>query len=275
METTKTDIVRKVVENIDNQVSFVLATVVEGIEGTPGRTGFKLICYEDESFEGTVGGGELERLILQESKIVFETGENRLIKYTLDESDEGIGVMCGGEAKIFLEYYPTNKRAYLFGAGHLCRSILPILNSLEFHTVVVDNRNDYANREKLPLANEIYAMEYADFLKDFQPLSNDAIIIFTHGHTHDFEIINDICRRNLDVKYVGMIGSRAKTAYAINKINEKSYNGNLVDKIFAPIGLNIGKTTTQEISVAIAAEILAVYNNVKKIGFYSKMSRKK
>ncbi len=274
METTRLDIMRKVVKNIDSNTEFVLATVVQGAEGSPGRSGFKLICYPNGSFEGTVGGGELERLIIKESLNVFKNKQNKLITYELKESEGGIGMLCGGEAKIFLEYFPTNKRAYLFGAGHLCRSILPILNNLEFTTVVIDNRKDYANREKLPLANEIFAVEYKDFLKDFSPNKNDAIIIFTHGHKHDFEIIDTICKRNLQVKYIGMIGSRSKTAYAINKIKEKNYSGNLIDKVFAPIGLNIGKTTTHEIAVAIAAEILAVYNGITEIDFYSRINKK-
>ena len=140
---------------------------------------------------------------------------------------------------------------------------------------MIDDRKDYANKEKLPLATEVYAMEYSEFLKDFSPKENDAIIIFTHGHSHDFEIIDTICKKNFNVKYIGMIGSKAKTEYAINKIKEKNYPGNLIDKVYAPIGLNIGKTTTQEIAVAIAAEILAVYNGVKKIDFYSNVLRKR
>ena len=275
METTRIDIMAKVVENIKNNKTFVLATIVQGAEGSPGRSGFKIITYPNGTFEVTVGGGELERLVIKESLKLFQTRENKLLSYELVESENGIGMLCGGEAKIFLEYYPANKRAFLFGAGHLCRSILPILKNLEFITVVIDNRKDYANKEKLPLADEIFAMEYKDFLKEFKPTENDAIVIFTHGHSHDFEIIDTICEKNLQVKYIGMIGSKVKTAAAIKKIKEKKYPGNLIDKIYAPIGLNIGKTTTHEISIAIAAEILAVYNGVEKIDFYSRMIKKK
>ena len=275
METTRIDIMKKVVKNIQDNLSFVLATVVQGAEGSPGRSGFKLIVYPNGSFEGTVGGGELERLIIEEAKGIFQTKKNKLINYILKEDADGIGMLCGGEAKIFLEYYPANKRAFLFGAGHLCRSLLPILNSLEFSTIVIDDRKDYANKEKLPLATKVYAMPYKDYLKDFNPAENDAIIIFTHGHSHDFEIIDTVCKKNFNVKYIGMIGSRAKTAYAVNKIKEKKYKGNLIEKVYAPIGLNIGKTTTHEIAVAIAAEILAVYNGVQKIDFYSKIVREK
>ncbi len=271
METTKIDIMKKAAENIKNNISFVLATVVQGAEGSPGRSGFKIIVYPNGSFEGTVGGGELERLILKEAERVFETKQNKLVSYILKESKDGIGMLCGGEAKIFLEYFAPAKRAFLFGAGHLCRSLLPILKSLEFQIVVIDDRKEYANKEKLPFADQIFAIEYKEFLKDFSPNENDAIIIFTHGHKHDFEIIDTVCRKNLKVKYIGMIGSRAKTKYAINKIKEKNYEGNLIDSVYAPIGLNIGKTTTQEIAVAIAAEILAVYNGVEKIDFYSRI----
>jgi xanthine dehydrogenase accessory factor len=270
MEMTINDMLQKAAENQKKQIPFVLATVVQGAEKSPGRTGFKMICYQNGKSEGTVGGGELERLVLEKCKDIFRTQKSELITYNLTQSENGIGMLCGGVAQVFLEFYPAQKRAFLFGAGHLCRSMTPILKMLDFHVVIIDDRSEYANPEKIPQGDEFFDMDYQEFLPQFQPNSNDAIIIFTHGHAHDFEILDSICANNLSAKYIGMIGSKTKVKQAVDKIKAQNYQHNLIDTIFAPIGLNIGKTTTQEIAIAIAAELLAVYNGVKEIGFLSK-----
>lgn len=265
METAVFDVLQKAVENQQNGVAFVLATIVEGVEKTPGRSGFKLIAYEDGRSEGTVGGGTLERMVLDKCKEIFQLEENAFLEFELTETSEGIGMMCGGTAKIYLEYYPPTKKVYIFGAGHLCRSVVPILNSIGFYTIVVDNREEYGNKERIPQAKEVYAAEYFKYLEKFEPQPNDSVVIFTHGHKYDFDILDKICENNFKLKYIGMIGSKIKSADAITKIKKNKYEGDLISKVRAPIGLNIGKTTTQEIAIAVAAEMLAVYNDVSEI----------
>ncbi|MDP8201796.1 MAG: XdhC/CoxI family protein [Candidatus Tenebribacter burtonii] len=265
METAVFNVLQKAVENQKNGIAFVLATVVEGVEKTPGRSGFKLISYEDKTSEGTVGGGKLERMVLDKCEEIHITKQNAFLEFELTETSEGIGMMCGGNAKIYLEYFPPTKKVYIFGAGHLCRSIVPILNSIGFYCIVVDIREEYANKERIPLAKEIFATDYFEFLEQFEPQESDSIVIFTHGHTYDFDILDKLCKKNVHVKYIGMIGSKIKAADAINRIKKQNYSGNLIDSVYAPIGLNIGKTTTQEIAIAVTAEMLAVYNNVSQV----------
>jgi xanthine dehydrogenase accessory factor len=265
LETTVFDILKKAVENQKKSIAFVLATVVVGIEKTPGRSGFKLLSYPDGSSEGTVGGGKLERIVLDKCREIHKTHKNDFLEFKLTDNSDGIGMECGGVAKVFLEYYSPSKKVYIFGAGHLCRSLVPILNSIGFYTIIVDNRKDFANKDKIPEAKEVYAQDYLDYISNFHPLENDAIVIFTHGHKYDYDILDYLCGKNVDVKYLGMIGSKIKVIKAVNNIKGKKYKGDLIEKIYAPIGLNIGKTTTQEIAIAIAAEILAVYNEVGNV----------
>ncbi|MFC1898150.1 XdhC family protein [Candidatus Cloacimonadota bacterium] len=271
METPVFEIMNKAVKNQQEGKAFVLATIVEGVEKTPGRSGFKLISYEDGTFEGTVGGGKLERIVLDKCIEVHQNRKNSFLEFELTETSSGIGMVCGGIAKVFLEYYPPNKRAYIFGAGHLCRSLVPILSSIGFYIIVIDNREDFADKDRIPLANAVVATDYLEYLEKFNPTENDAVIIFTHGHIHDVDIIDALCRKNVSAKYIGMIGSKIKVQQALDKVRNNDYEGNLIDLIHAPIGLNIGKTTTQEISIAIAAEVLAVYNGVEKVEFLKDM----
>lgn len=271
METPLSEILKKAVANQQNSIQFVMATVVVGAEKTPGRSGFKLLSYPDGSFEGTVGGGKLERMVLEKCQDIHSTGKNGFEEYKLTEDEDGIGMVCGGVAKVFFEYYGVVRRIFIFGAGHLCRSILPVLKSIGFYVTVIDNRADYANKKNLPEADRTIAMEYLEYVKDFVPGPNDAVVIFTHGHIYDFDILDHLCRKNVKCKYIGMIGSKLKVAEAIAKIKEQDYQTDLLDKLYAPIGLNIGKETTQEIAIAITAEILAVYNEVDEIDFLSRL----
>jgi len=265
METAVFDIITKAAENQRKGIAFVMATVVVGLEKTPGRSGFKLISYPDKTMEGTVGGGKLERMVLDNCEKIHQTKENDFMEFELTETSEGIGMVCGGKAKVFFEYFEPTRKVYIFGAGHLCCSLVPILNSIGLYCIVIDNREEFASKERIPLAKEIFTFDYLEYVKKFKPAENDSVIIFTHGHIHDFDIIDELCKQNVAAKYIGMIGSKIKVAQALEKVRNSKYKGNLIDKIFAPIGLNIGKTTTQEIAIAIAAEMLAVYNGVKDI----------
>lgn len=218
METPIFEVIEKAAENQTKGIAFVMATVVEGVKKTPGRSGFKLLYYQDGNIDGTVGGGKLERMVLDKCSEIFVTKKSALLEFELTETSEGIGMACGGTAKVFLEYFPPTRKAYIFGAGHLCRSVVPLLNSIGFYCVVIDNREDFANKERIPLAKEVFALDYLQFLAKFEPSENDAILIFTHGHIHDFDILDALCKKNVKAKYIGMIGSSTKVNQAVEKI---------------------------------------------------------
>ncbi|MFO7895474.1 MAG: XdhC family protein [Candidatus Cloacimonadales bacterium] len=268
MDETFIDILNLATVRQKEGIPFVLATIVEGEAGSPGRTGFKVIVMEDGSFEGTVGGGKLEQLILAKCAEIHQSRQNALQLYELKE--DGIGMACGGRAQVFFEYYPAQRRAFLFGAGHTCRSISPLLKSIGFQVVVIDNRPEFARSDLLPAADQVVCSDYQEFISEMKPGKNDAAIIFTHGHQHDHEILQEICRLNLPFYYLGMIGSKAKVSKSKDLIVAQKYAGNLIEKVYAPIGLNIARSTTQEIAIAIVAEILAVYNQVSEPKFMSK-----
>ncbi|MBN1327634.1 MAG: XdhC family protein, partial [Candidatus Cloacimonetes bacterium] len=265
METSQNDILSKICKNRQESLSFVLATVVVGAEKTPGRSGFKLISYPNGNFEGTVGGGKLERLVLENCSRLHREKKNDFREYDLSEKPEGIGMQCGGTAKVFFEYFGVERRFHIFGAGHLCRALLPILKSLGFYLVVYDNRAEFLSSDSVPEASERCHVDYLDFLTNFQPDASDGVLIFTHGHEYDFDILDRICSRNIQLRYIGMIGSAEKVGAAVSMIRQASYPGNLIERIYAPVGLNIGKTTVQEIAIAISAEVLAVYNDIPEI----------
>ncbi len=264
MELYNKQIITEINKLIELGISFCVATIVDASSGSPGRTGFKLIYIENGKTSGTVGGGALELSIVEKCKSCFEKKKSSFFEFDLTED---LGMACGGNVKVFIEFFEAIKTAYLFGAGHMGKSLTPLLNSINFKTVVVDNRLEFGNKMNIPEADEVNCIDYLVFAEKFEPTKNDAIIIFTHGHTYDYDIMNVLCKRNISCKYLGLIGSKAKLTGMKAKIKAFGYEGNLIDMLNGPIGLNIATKTTSEIAIAIAAEILAVYNGVTEVNF--------
>jgi xanthine dehydrogenase accessory factor len=127
---------------------------------------------------------------------------------------------------------------------------------LDFSVVVVDNRPEFANRERLPWADTVIAEDYQSALKKILPLDNAYVIILTHKHVHDFEVLEQ-CVQN-PFHYLGMIGSKTKVAKAFQQLREKGIDETVIQRIHAPIGVDIGANTPAEIALSIAAELVAV-----------------
>jgi len=271
MEASFNHIIDLAAENIQKNVPFVMATVLESIGGTPCRSGFKMIAYQDGSSAGTVGGGLIEQKIRAACNKIFSSKENILLQFELTEAEMGIGMQCGGNAQIFLEYFAPAKTIYLFGAGHLCQSIVPILKSLAFHIIVIDERPEYADNQRLPQADNVICQDYLQYAAEFNPAPQDAIIIFTHAHTNDYSILYSICQRKLTYTYIGMIASRQKAAQNLQQLNDQGIPAEIIKNIHTPIGINIAKTTTQEIAISITAELLATYNKITDIHSLSRL----
>ena len=259
------NIINKMNELNSQNRSFVLATVVEAVKSTPGRTGFKMIITGTGESWGTVGGGNVERMVQEKAAELFNTRKNLLLNYKLTEEETSPGMICGGEIRIFLEYIKAETRIILFGAGHLCRSLVPVLNLMNYQTVVVDDRDGFANKQMIPLGDEFFTSEYTEFIKSFDFAEEDSVVIFTHAHKSDSVILEALLERRVELRYCGMIGSKHKVAATLKPLNEKFPESELLKNLFAPIGLNIAKRTTTEIAVSIAAEILGVLNGVKKV----------
>ena len=267
MEKHSVEIFNLINELIKEGKEFVLATIVKASAGSPGRTGFKMIIHKDGSTFGTVGGGELEFQTVNNAVKVIKKKKSKTLEYKLTED---LQMACGGRVELFLEYFAPLKKAWFFGGGHMAQSLSPIMNSLGFKVIIIDNRKEFALESRFLGVSEVINKDYLEFAEEFIPASDDSVIIFTHGHKYDYDILNIFCKRSLDVKYLGVIGAKNKIKMIKDKIRSFEYDNDLINQVFAPIGLNIARRTTAEIAIAIAAEIVAIYNNVEEIKFMSK-----
>lgn len=234
-----------------------LATIV-GVKGSsPGKNAMKMLVREDGTFMGTVGGGCMEAEVWQAAKKVMETEEPSLLTFTLTEDDmPDSGLICGGTVTVFVESVgaPT---AYLFGAGHLSRAMCQVARLAGFRVTVIDDRPQFASRERFPLANEVLVEEFEGCL-DRIPLARwPYVVIVTRGHKHDETVLEQALAR--ETRYVGMIGSRRKIDAAFRNIEARGrVTRDAFARVRAPIGLEIGAQTHEEIAVATVAEMIAV-----------------
>jgi len=218
-----------------------------------------MIVYSDGSIAGTIGGGNLENLVIGECLKLFESEENCLLKtfQLVEEGENSTNMYCGGEAKIFLELVEPAERLLVFGGGHICQALTKIFQELNFSIIVVDSRqeilNNYSHSVSTILTNSDYTENYPDLR------ASDYIIIVTHGHKYDSQVLRKVVGQQS--VYIGMIGSKRKIGKTFEDLVKTGVRESDLKKVKTPIGLNIGAEGPHEIAISIAAELIAVRRN--------------
>jgi xanthine dehydrogenase accessory factor len=230
----------------------MLATVIESIGSAPGKPGTRMIIKADGETVGTIGGGAVEKIITEAALESIQGTETKVIHYKLED----LGMACGGGMSIFLEPLISAPDLIIFGAGHIGSALSRIGSLLGFTTTVVDSRDEFANRERLSWANRVIAEDYQQALKQLSFKDTSYLVILTHRHANDFEILEYCIKKPF--YYLGMIGSRKKVATAFQRLREKGMSEESIKRVHAPIGISIGAETPEEIAVAIAAQLIAV-----------------
>lgn len=241
--------------------SAVLATVVKSIGSAPRKEGAKMLVHADGSIDGTIGGGAVEKAVIEEALKIMGSSQTRLLDYDLGKD---LAMSCGGKMSIFLESLAPQPQLFIFGAGHIGRALTKIARMLNFQVTVIDNRPEFANSERLPEASTIIADDYGNALNKIEFPPDSYIVLVTHRHAHD-QMILEHCV-NLPFKYLGMIGSRNKVKKAFDLLREKGVPEETISRIHSPIGLDIGADTPEEIAVAIAGELIGVRSGKLAVG---------
>jgi xanthine dehydrogenase accessory factor len=149
--------------------------------------------------------------------------------------------------------------AYIFGAGHISKSLSKVATLAGFATVVVDNRDTFANRERFPEAQEVHAAEYEDVFPKLPINETSYLIIVTRGHRDDMRVLKLAIAT--PARYIAMIGSKRKVLNVIRELEKEGVPRAAFERIHAPMGLAIGAITPEEIAVSVAAEMIAARRN--------------
>ena len=234
-----------------------LATIVNVRGSIPSFATAKMLVRDDGSILGTIGGGCVEAEVWQVAREVMEREQPRTLTFNLNQNPKyDAGLVCGGTLEIFLEPILPPAVLYIFGAGHVALNLSRIAGQVGFEVTIVDDRENYASRERFPEAKAVIAQDFEQAMTAITPDESSSIVIVTRGHRDDMRILRWAVQTR--ARYVGMIGSKRKTITIFRELTREGIPEHRFERVHAPVGLDIGAVTPEEIAVAITAELIAV-----------------
>src|SRR3982074_642742 len=236
-----------------------LATIVHTNGSIPSYESSRMLVREDGSISGTIGGGCVEAEVWAAAKEVMQKESPRKMVFNLNnEASYDNGLICGGTLEVFVEPILPQPMLYLFGGGHVSMAVAKAASAAGFGVGVVDDRETFANKERFPMAQEIYA-SYEDAFQKIHPNAASYLVIVTRGHKEDMRVLAWAVRT--EARYVGMIGSKRKVLSVYRALENEGYRAEEFTRVFAPMGLDIGALSPEEIAVSVVAELIAVRRN--------------
>lgn len=286
------DIYQEIARMHRDGVPGVVATVVRAEGSTPRGAGARMIVYGDGRILGSVGGGAIEGTVIDEAKAMIASSDIgtpdlhaadgavrqdvaaaptvcRLVSYDLDDD---AGMTCGGRIEVFLEPIAGAPTVTVIGGGHVGFAVAKIARQSGFLVTVVDDRADMVSAERFPFADQLLAGGTELLDGELRIGQDSMVVIVTRGHRYDKDWVKALIARR--PQYMGMIGSEEKVHTAFADLEADGVSREELARIHAPIGLDIGAETPDEIAVSVVAEIIAVRHGINdtaklrdKIGF--------
>lgn len=232
--------VEKINQALEGEFPLSVATVVDSSTVNPGA---KLLIMEDGSIKGSFGNPALESEAISVGKKLAAFGENEFFK-----ADDG--------SKIYVEGFTTPPTLILMGGGHVNKAISNLAATLGFRIFVVDDRPEFANKERFPEAEAVVVANYEEGLNKLKVNSNSYIVVATRGHKYDDLALSSAIQT--PARFVGLLGSKRKSILIYKNLLDNDVPVERIQEVHAPIGLNIGALTPEELAVSIMAEIIMV-----------------
>jgi xanthine dehydrogenase accessory factor len=241
--------------------SVALVTIVRTQGSTPQRAGAKMLVHADGRTVGTIGGGCYENEAALKARAALASGRGALLHYELnDDFAQENGLICGGRMDVHIDPLEPSPVLYVIGAGHVGAHLGRMAAEAGFRIVVVDDREKFANADRFPAA-EIVVEPIPEWLHRTEIPPSAYVAVLTRGHQHDLEAVRALAAR--DLRYLGLIGSRAKLARIAAALLAEGLPAECLDRVHSPIGLDIGAVSPPEIAVSILAELIAVRRGVE------------
>jgi xanthine dehydrogenase accessory factor len=185
------DLFKEIAELKKNNIKAALAIVINTRGSTPGKISSIMLICADGTTIGTIGGGKVEKDVIDKSKFVISSGVPQIYENTLDES---YNYMCGGYISVYIEPIKPTQKVVIFGAGHVGQALTKILKLLDFYIIIVDDREEFGNRKNFPEADEIIVDEFIKTIDKLVIEEDTFIVIVTRGHEWDLEITKRIIK---------------------------------------------------------------------------------
>ena len=231
---------------------FVIATVIESGGSTPQKPGSKMVVLSDGTVRGTVGGGAIEKQIIDAAKELFDSpNSTRVIETHLTHD---LGMCCGGKMKVFLEKQSAAARLFVYGAGHVARELAALAKRVGFRVAVVDERPEWASRERFPDVDELVLRNPGDHAREQGGGEDCYFCITTHDHPLDQSVVEALLGK--PSAYLGVIGSRRKAERFKMRLSAAGFSQKDLSLLRSPMGVAINALTPAEIAVSIVAELI-------------------
>ena len=251
------DVFEAVAEALKRGEPAALVTIIRAQGSTPQRVGAKMLVFPDGRTVGTIGGGCYENEAFWKARTAIETRQPVIAKYELtDDLAEDSGLICGGQMEVYIEPLEPAPALFLVGAGHVSYHLARAAFTVGFKLHIVDDREKFANAERFPDAEEIVVDSIPEWLSQADLPAHAYAVILTRGHRHDLDALRALAPKPL--RYLGLIGSRAKVARIYEALEAEGIPSEQCRRVHAPVGLDLGAVTPQEIAVSILAEMIGV-----------------
>lgn len=251
-------VLSSVICSLEKGRGMALVTLTSSNGSTPRKNGSLMSVDEDGNIVGSIGGGKIESIVIEDAISCIKNGQDRSFSYNL--SEDGINMACGGALEGYIKVFLKKPSLIIFGGGHISQSICKLTDSLNFRRVVVEDREEF--RECSAFKN-VEDFKIAKCIEDLEGVNFDDsyIVIVTRGHKGDtywaLKLINE------NYNYIGIVGSAKKVIELRQELKNSKVSEELIDNIHAPIGLDIADGSPEEIAFSILSEILLVKNNGK------------
>jgi xanthine dehydrogenase accessory factor len=243
-------------EALERGDEVALVTIVSASGSTPQRVGAKMLVYPDGRTVGTIGGGCYENDAFWKAREAITLRRPLNVKYELnDDFAQETGLVCGGQMEVFIEPVEASPDVYVFGAGHVGYAVARLAHDVGFRVHVIDDREKFASAERFGEGIDVVVENIPDWLAAHRLPPTAYAVIVTRGHTHDLDALRALTASPL--RYLGLIGSKAKIRRIFDALREEGTADEALGRVHAPIGLDIGAITPQEIGVSIVAELIA------------------
>jgi xanthine dehydrogenase accessory factor len=251
-------IYKDLLESLDQYGKVALATVVKAQGSTPRTAGAKMLIFPDGTFRHTVGGGIFESLVIKDALEVLQNGKPVIKEYSFNlEGKNAIGAICGGYAEVLIEMITNTPELLIVGGGHVGNALARIASLLDFKITVLDDREDYVQLYQND--PHITGIKVGSDYSSLPTITeNTFICLVTKGCPTDALALKQVIKS--PAKYIGMIGSQKKVNTVYQNLKESGFDPSLFERVHAPIGINIGADSPEEIAISILAEIITIRN---------------
>jgi len=247
------EVYREINALLDKGETFAIATVVRTEGSTPRGPGAKMIIKKNGETYGTIGGGGVESAVIYEAQQALQERNPRVVSYTLEDTTEGsIGMICGGKMEVAIELLQPTPTLLIIGSGYIAEPLAKLGAMTGYKVNVID---PYLEKERFPDADEVIREEVESGLSKVDINSQTYVVIATR-HIYDEPALKGVI--DSEAAYIGMVGSENRVNTIFETLRKEGISEESLRRVHAPIGLNIGAETPEEIAVSIISEVIKV-----------------